>query len=109
MFLPLLSLKRFAAQLALAMSFLCVQHAATLHWLSHSIESVKAKPSKGTTANDSCDECLAFSALASGATSERVPAALTGTRHETLTAPDRPHVATATIFAFQSRAPPVLS
>jgi hypothetical protein len=102
-------LKNIVGSSLLALAFLCVQQAAMLHWLSHSIEATRAKSGKAAPAVDQCDECLAFSAMGSAATSsDRVPVIEVGS--PSLLLPAKQVASPAALrLAFRSRAPPILT
>ena len=103
--------KHIVACALLALALLGVQHAATLHWLSHAIDATHAKPDAAPAgaASEHCDACLAFSAFGSAAVaSAKFTIGLLGAS-DSRVAPSDASARPATLrLAFRSRAPPTL-
>jgi hypothetical protein len=106
---PLLSLRTLLARGALALVLVLAQQHATLHWLSHAIDTMAQKAAQKpapSTSSDACDECAGLDSLhAFAAPAPFVPLLLQASHA---------HAATATLvsarcglqLAFRSRAPP---
>ena len=100
-------LRTLLARGALALLLVFAQQQATLHWLSHAIDSIAQKAKHGPS--DVCDECaglVAFDAMAAPS-----PPALVLVRgDDTPIDVTRPaSISRAPQLAFRSRAPPILS
>ena len=106
---PVSTFKRIIANGLLALTFLCVPQAATLHWLSLAIEATQTKASQATTSDGPCDQCLAFSALGSTASGHEAEHSF-DVAHE-CTSPSAVAAASPAVgwLAFRSRAPPSLT
>jgi hypothetical protein len=102
-----LALRTLLARGVLALLLVFAQQQATLHWLSHAVDSVAQKAKHGP--NDVCDECAGLTAF--GAMAAPTPPALPLPRDDsTLVDVVEPvSIARAPQLAFRSRAPPVLS
>ena len=110
------ALRTLLARGVLALLLVFAQQQATLHWLSHAVDSVAQNEQGGQGGqkakhgpNDVCDLCAGL--LAFGAMAAPTPLALAVPRgDESLVAIAEPaSIARAPQLAFRSRAPPVLS
>ena len=101
------ALRTLLARGVLALLLVFAQQQATLHWLSHAVESVAQKAKHGP--NDVCGECaglVAFNAMAA----PTAPAlALLHGAHTLVDVAVPASIVRAPQLAFRSRAPPVLS
>ena len=101
------ALRTLLARGALALLLVFAQQQATLHWLSHAVDSIAQKAKHGP--NDVCDECaglVAFDAMAAPSP----PALLLARGDDALVDVAEPaSIARAPQLAFRSRAPPPLS
>ena len=101
------ALRTLLARGVLALLLVFAQQQATLHWLSHAVDSVAQKAKHGSS--DVCDECAGLTAF--GAMAAPTPLVLAPPRGDnTLVDVVEPaSIARAPQLAFRSRAPPVLS
>ena len=95
------------ARSVLALLLVFAQQQATLHWLSHAVDSVAQKAKHGP--NDVCDECAALAAFGAMATPTPLVLALPHGDNALVDVARPVSVARAPRLAFRSRAPPVLS
>jgi hypothetical protein len=101
-------LKTLAARGLLALAFLFAQHTASLHWLSHAIESTQAKAGAANNLPPHCDECLTLAAFGAAAPSDG-PVLPQAAGQHALAAPRAASPPAAALrLAFRSRAPPIL-
>ncbi len=107
------ALRTLLARGVLALLLVFAQQQASLHWLSHAVDSVAQDGQGGQKAkhgaNDVCDLCAGL--LAFGAMAAPAPLALALLRGDTaLVGVAQPvSIARAPQLAFRSRAPPLLS
>jgi len=94
----------------LALLLVFAQQQATLHWLSHAVDSVSQNGQKAKHGpNDVCDECAALAAFGAMATPTPLVLALPHGDNALVDVARPVSVARAPRLAFRSRAPPVLS
>jgi len=101
------ALRTLLARGVLALLLVFAQQQATLHWLSHAVDSVAQKAKHGP--NDVCDECAALAAFGAMATPTPLVLALPHGDNALVDVARPVSVARAPRLAFRSRAPPVLS
>lgn len=101
------ALRTLLARGVLALLLVFAQQQATLHWLSHAVDSVAQKAKHGP--NDVCDECAALAAFGAMATPTALVLALPQGDNALVDVARPVSVARAPRLAFRSRAPPVLS
>jgi len=101
------ALRTLLARGVLALLLVFAQQQATLHWLSHAVDSVAQKAKHGP--NDVCDECAALAAFGAMATPTPLVLALPHGDNALVDVAQPVSVARAPRLAFRSRAPPVLS
>jgi len=101
------ALRTLLARGVLALLLVFAQQQATLHWLSHAVDSVAQKAKHGP--NDVCDECAALAAFGAMATPTPLVLALPHGDNALVDVARPGSVARAPRLAFRSRAPPVLS
>jgi hypothetical protein len=106
---PRFNLQNFFARGLLALVLVFAQQQASLHWLSHAIEATKGKAATGPLASDHCDECLALSGLATGATSAPQTFPQEAAHHVLIAASEVTLSPALLRLAFRSRAPPILT
>jgi len=101
------TLRTLLARGVLALLLVFAQQQATLHWLSHAIDSVEHKAKHGPS--EACDECAGLAALDAMALPALPVLALPPAGFALADAAEPASVARAPQLAFRSRAPPVLS
>ena len=101
------ALRTLLARGVLALLLVFAQQQATLHWLSHAVDSVAQKAKHGP--NDVCDECAALAAFGAMATPAPLVLALPNGAAPLVEPAEPASIARAPQLAFRSRAPPVLS
>ena len=105
-----IALRTLLARGVLALLLVFAQQQATLHWLSHAIDSVAQNGHKAKQApTDVCGECAGL--IAFGAMAAPTPPALVLPCGDTplVDVAEPASIARAPQLAFRSRAPPVLS
>ncbi len=102
-----LALRTLLARGVLALLLVFAQQQATLHWLSHAVDSVAQKAKHGPT--DVGDGCAGLVAFGARAAPTSPPLALPPSGGTLVDAAEPVSIARAPRLAFRSRAPPVLS
>jgi len=101
------TLRTLLARGVLALLLVFAQQQATLHWLSHAVDSVAQKAKQGP--NDVCDECAALVAFGAMAVPTLPALPLACGESPLVDVAEPASIARAPQLAFRSRAPPVLS
>jgi hypothetical protein len=101
------ALRTLLARGVLALLLVFAQQQATLHWLSHAVDTVAQKAKHGP--NDVCDECAGLIAFNAMATPAPLVLALPRGGDTLIDAVEPVSIERAPQLAFRSRAPPVLS
>jgi hypothetical protein len=101
------ALRTLLARGVLALLLVFAQQQATLHWLSHAVDSVAQQAKHGP--NDVCDECAALAAFGAMATPTPLVLALPHGDNALVDVAAPVSIARAPRLGFRSRAPPVLS
>jgi hypothetical protein len=101
------ALRTLLARGVLALLLVFAQQQATLHWLSHAVDSVAQKAKHGPS--EVCDQCAGLAAF--GAMAAPTPPALpvAGGVDALVDAAEPVSIARAPRLAFRSRAPPFQS
>jgi len=95
------------ARSVLALLLVFAQQQATLHWLSHAVDSVAQKAKHGP--NDVCDECASLAAFSAMAAPAPLALVLPHGGSTRVDVAEPTSIARAPQLAFRSRAPPLLS
>jgi hypothetical protein len=101
------ALRTLLARGVLALLLVFAQQQATLHWLSHAVDSLAQKAKHGPS--DVCDECAGLVAFDAMATPTPLVLALPHGESTLVDVVEPASIARAPQLAFRSRAPPVLS
>jgi hypothetical protein len=102
-----LALRTLLARGVLALLLVFAQQQATLHWLSHAVDSVAQKAKHGP--NDVCEECAGLAAFNAMAAPAALALALPHGADALVEIVEPLSIARAPQLAFRSRAPPFLS
>ena len=94
----------------LALLLVFAQQQATLHWLSHAVDSVSQNGQKAKHGpNDVCDECASLAAFSAMAAPAPLALVLPHGGSTRVDVAEPTSIARAPQLAFRSRAPPLLS
>jgi hypothetical protein len=101
------ALRTLLARGVLALLLVFAQQQATLHWLSHAVDSVAQKAKHGSS--DVCGECAALVAFDAMAAPAPLSLAVPHGTDTVAELAEPASIARAPQLAFRSRAPPILS